>query len=395
MIIKVPVANVAAELQRIGVHPAGCSIMQAKGSIMPLKLCQVRTPAANILKQEMLAAGGDCAVPQSAVTCAERYCDVLLLGTRAQYERLLHKLKAMSFFGIGKLSGELDTMLHGGALVTVLPDGRRLLYDKTLVMGIINVNNDSFFAASRKSATAEAVAAAGRMLTEGASILDIGGESTRPGAQAVSAEEEIERVVPVIKGIKDVYPESVLSVDTYHAATAAAALEVGVSIVNDISAGEGDASMVDVVLKHRAPLILMHKRGVAADMQLDTVYEDVVAEVAAYLLGRCEYFLAQGLTKEQLILDPGIGFAKDTEGNLRLINNLAALTGQGYPVLLGASRKSFIGQVLQMPAAEDRLEGTLALTAWAFGAGTNIVRVHDVSANVKVLRMLEAVVKCQ
>ena len=237
----------------------------------------------------------------------------------------------------------------------------------------------------------EVVAKAGQMLADGADILDIGGESTRPGSEAVAAEEEQARVLPVIEALRKAYPEAVLSIDTYRASTARLAIEAGVDIINDISAMEADAEMINVVCETKAPIILMHMRGTPKDMQTQCEYKNVVEEVAVYLVERANLLRERGVGADKIILDPGIGFAKNAEQNLKLMRDLHALTSFGYPVLLAASRKGTIGKMLGDLPAEERLEGTIATSCQAVYAGANMVRVHDVKENLRAVRMLEAI----
>ena len=390
MLLKVNKEMLADAMESIGVHKASLPIFANKNQILPLKLLQVRTPAANIIKQEMLAAGGDAAVPTGCVLNKDKYSDVLLLGTRKHYNLLLKKLELMPYFGMDKVKAELEAVLNEEKLQTVLADGRVLNYDKVLVMGILNITPDSFYENSR-TAIEEVVAKAGQMLADGADILDIGGESTRPGSEAVAAEEEQARVLPVIKALRKAYPEAVLSIDTYRASTARLAIEAGADIINDISAMEADAEMIDVVCETKVPIILMHMRGTPKDMQTQCEYKNVVEEVAVYLAERAELLRERGVRADKIILDPGIGFAKNAEQNLKLMRDLHALTSFGYPVLLAASRKGTIGKVLGDLPAEERLEGTIATSCQAVYAGANMVRVHDVKENLRAVRMLEAI----
>jgi len=390
MLLKVNKEMLADALESIGVHKASLPVFANKNQILPLKLLQVRTPAANIIKQEMLAAGGDAAVPTGCVLNKDKYSDVLLLGTRKHYNLLLKKLELMPYFGMDKVKAELEAVLNEEKLQTVLADGRVLNYDKVLIMGILNITPDSFYENSR-TAIEEVVAKAGQMLADGADILDIGGESTRPGSEAVAAEEEQARVLPVIKALRKAYPEAVLSIDTYRASTARLAIEAGADIINDISAMEADAEMIDVVCETKAPIILMHMRGTPKDMQTQCEYKNVVEEVAVYLAERANLLRERGVGAEKIILDPGIGFAKNAEQNLKLMRDLHALTSFGYPVLLAASRKGTIGKVLGDLPADERLEGTIATSCQAVYAGANMVRVHDVKENLRAVRMLEAI----
>ena len=379
------------EITRLGVYRPSVSILADKGRVLALKVTDVRTPAANIIKQEMLAAGGDCATPGTDITCAVPRVDIILLGGRKQYDILLYKMRQMPYFGIPAVVAELERYLRKGPKGTLLADGRRLTYDRMAVMGILNVTPDSFYAGSRRQGTDAVLAQAERMLADGAAILDIGGESTRPGADPVTAEEERARVLPAVEQVKRRFPEAVVSVDTYRASLAREALAVGADIINDISAMQADPGMLQAVVDTGAPIILMHMRGVPKNMQTQCQYDNVVQEVAASLDERARLLRDRGIGPDKIILDPGIGFAKDTPQNLALIQGLNALTGSEYPVLMAASRKTVIGQVLGGLPPEERLEGTLAISAASVYAGAELVRVHDVRENVRLIRMLEAI----
>ena len=411
------------EMEHLGVYKPSVEIMLGKGKIVPLKLLHVRTPAANIIKQEMLAAGGDCATPGTAITCAVPHVDILLLGNQKHYKTLLYKLKQMPYFGIPSIVTELERYLTPAPKYTRLADGRVLRYDSVQVMGILNVTPDSFYAGSRLTGMDAVLARAETMLTDGATVLDIGGESTRPGSDPVTEEEERARVLPAVEAIKKKFPEAVISIDTYRAALAREALQRGGDMINDISAMTADEMMPDVVETTKAPIILMHRKGVSKNMQQQCEYKNVVQEVTEYLLAQAAILREKQIGKDKVILDPGIGFAKNDEQNLRLMQNLNALTVQPYPVLMAASRKTTVGNVLGREAAafngavgtdagnpiclalaeegngfiplppEERLEGTLAVTAATVYAGASLVRVHDVKENVRLIRMLEAIRK--
>lgn len=391
MLIKVNKEMLGNALASINVHPESIPIFEHKAEIIPFKLLQVRTPAANILKQEMLAAGGDAAVPVGAVINAERYVDVLLLGTKKHYKLLLKKLEQMTYFGLKQIAEEISAALGENKVFTTLADGRVLTYDKMCVMGILNITPDSFYAGSRVPMLDSVIERAGKMLADGADILDIGGESTRPGSDSVDGGEERRRVLPVIEALRKAYPDAVLSVDTYRADTAEAALFAGADIINDISAMEADSAMLSVAVRTKAPIILMHMRGTPKNMQQNCQYSNVVEEVAAYLAQRAQLLREQGVGADKIILDPGIGFAKDVEQNLLLMRDLHSLISFGYPVLLAASRKSTIGAVLGGVPAEERMEGTVATSLQAVYAGAHMIRVHDVKENLRAVRMLEAI----
>ena len=390
MLLKINKELLPEALASIGAHKDSLPIFAHKAEIIPLKLLKVRTPAANIIKQELLAIGGDAVTPMGAVNCSERYVDILLLGTLKAYKVLLKKLALMPYFGIPQAYEDLKKALEPVDLRTTLADGRVLTYEKMCIMGILNITPDSFYAGSRVPLMQDVLERAGKMLAAGAGVLDIGGESTRPGSDSVDGEEERRRVVPVIEALRKEYPEAVLSVDTYRADTAEAAVAAGADIINDISAMEADARMADVVVKSKAPIILMHMRGTPKNMQQNCEYKNVVEEVAVYLAERAAVLRERGVGADKIILDPGIGFAKNVQQNLLLMRDLEVLTSFGYPVLLAASRKSTIGAVLGGIPAEERLEGTIATSLQAVYAGAQMVRVHDVKANVRAIRMLEA-----
>jgi dihydropteroate synthase len=260
------------------------------------------------------------------------------------------------------------------------------------IVGILNVTPDSFSDGGDFLDPEAAAEQAAAMLDEGADMLDVGGESTRPGSDPVSQEEEIRRVVPVLERILSVRPEAVISIDTYRAGTATAAIEAGASLVNDVTALRGDPRMVYVIEEAAAcQVILMHMQGEPKTMQREPHYQDVVREVSDFLAERAEYAVAAGVRPENIIVDPGIGFGKNLEHNLALLHNLDAIVDLGFPVLIGASRKSFIGRITGVQLARDRVSGTVATTVLAYERGATFFRVHDVRANREALAVAEAV----
>jgi dihydropteroate synthase len=264
-------------------------------------------------------------------------------------------------------------------------------HNAPIIMGILNVTPDSFSDGGEFFEAGAAAARAAEMMDQGADIVDVGGESTRPGADSVSDEEETRRVVPIIREILAASPGAVISIDTYHAATAEAALEAGAGIVNDVTALNGDSRMAGVVAEAGCPVVLMHMLGEPKTMQEGPHYEDVVSEVRESLARRTEAAIEAGISPEAVILDPGIGFGKTLEHNLALIENLDAIVDLGFPVLFGASRKSFIGK-LSGGETGERLFGTVATSVLAYERGANIFRVHDVRANREALEVAAAVV---
>ncbi|MGZ5354287.1 MAG: dihydropteroate synthase [Actinomycetota bacterium] len=263
--------------------------------------------------------------------------------------------------------------------------------ERTLVMGIVNVTPDSFSDGGRFLDASAAAAHGTRLVADGADLIDVGGESTRPGSDPVPATDEVARVVPVIGRLADAVPGVPISIDTRKADVAEAAIDAGASIVNDVSAG-GDPGMFDVVRERGASLVLMHMKGEPKTMQVSASYDDVVAEVHAYLLERLGAARDAGIHAERIAVDPGIGFGKDLGHNLELIRRIDEMTDLGRPVLVGPSRKRFIGAILDLPEGE-RTEGTLAAVAWMVAKGAHVVRVHDVREAVRAVRVVDAIAR--
>lgn len=263
------------------------------------------------------------------------------------------------------------------------------LSQRALIMGILNVTPDSFSDGGRFLDVEAALTQARRMVEEGADILDIGGESTRPGAAPVDEEEECRRVLPVIEALGSSHPGVAISIDTSKSAVAEEALKAGAHIVNDIS-GLGDPEMGRVVAEHGAGLALMHMQGQPRTMQAAPSYDDVVAEVSEFLQRQGEAAMNAGVDEERLVFDPGIGFGKTLDHNLEILRSLTAFSLGGRPVLLGVSRKSFMGKILEDEAMEARHWATVALTSYGRECGVRIFRVHDVGSNVHAARMTEA-----
>ncbi len=264
-------------------------------------------------------------------------------------------------------------------------------------MGILNVTPDSFFDGGKYRALDAALARAEMMVSEGADIIDVGGESSRPGSKFISVPEELARTIPIIQKLVHRFPKIPISIDTQKSEVAARALDEGVAIVNDISALRSDAKMADLVRVWRCDIILMHMRGTPEMMQKSPRYRNVVQEVKSFLSERIRFAVRRGISKSKIWIDPGIGFGKTVEHNLNLLADLNNFESLDAPVLVGVSRKSFIGKLTgsrgPSAALEDRLPGSLALAAWSFLQGASVLRVHDVSATKNLLRVLEQIAK--
>jgi len=379
------------ELLRIKVDPAGIAMMAPKMLTRCVHLGSVSCGQANILKQEMLSLGGDAAVARGTVACSIERTDVILVGTDKQFYKLCRKLGQQPF-GLPALATELESVL---ANASATPSHwktatRELPLTRPLIMGILNVTPDSFSDGNCFFDPGRAVDRALEMVEQGADIIDIGGESTRPGAEPVDGDEELRRLLPVIEQLAGKLP-CPLSVDTWKSAVAREALSAGAEIINDISGFTFDAEMAAVVAKTGAGVVLMHTRGRPSTMQADTGYDDLLGEVILGLRQSLDIAVAAGIERERIVIDPGIGFAKDEAANMEILRRLREFTGLGLPLLVGTSRKGFIGTVLGRERG-DRLFGTAATVALAIANGAAILRVHDVREMRDVADMAHAII---
>lgn len=260
---------------------------------------------------------------------------------------------------------------------------------RTYVMGILNITPDSFSDGGDFATVDRALAQAQALTTAGVDLLDVGGQSTRPGAEQISLAEELDRVLPVVSALRDQGNPLPISVDTTRAAVAAAALDRGADWINDISGGTFDPEIFDVAAQHQAPIVLMHLRGTPATMQSLTHYDDLLGEIAQFLQTQGSIALAAGVRPDRIIFDPGIGFAKTYGQNLEIFQGLPQLRALGYPLLVGPSRKSFIGKILDQPNPKERIWGTAAACCGAIAGGADILRVHD-GEMVQVCRVADA-----
>ena len=377
------------EIAKIGSDPVGVKIMSPKAVHRTIKIEKIDSWAANIMKQNMLSAGGDVAISRNALLGKQK-TDALIMGTIKQYESLINKLK-MQPFGLKKVADEIEGILtvFERKKYQVLKCGKYSLGigKKTHIMGVLNVTPDSFSGDGITNAE-NAVEKAKEMVEEGADIIDVGGESTRPFSKPISELDEWKRVGPVLKKLmKEV--DVPVSIDSYKPMIVKKALDSGASIINDIS-GLRNKEMVKTAAKYDVPVIIMHMKGTPRNMQKKPEYRDVVGEIFSFFEKRIEYAENNGVDK--IIIDPGIGFGKNLEHNLEIIRRLKEFKSLGKPLLVGPSRKSFIGQILDLPAGE-RLEGTLASAALCINNGADIIRVHDVKECNMVRRFMDAVVR--
>lgn len=375
------------ELKKIGVSEGALNILASKMDYVVVKVKGIRAGAANILKQEMLSLGGDVAVHRGCVNCSVEHTDAIVMGNVKQYKALIDKLSLQPYLGLDHIARILKDILDAreskpAAIQT--PRYRLPLGEKTYIMGILNVTPDSFSDGGKYWDTEKAVERAKVMVDEGADIIDVGGESTRPGYTPVSLEEEIRRVLPVVERlVKEVGVP--VSVDTTKPEVAKRALELGADIINDQWGLQKDEKMAEVVAEYGVPVVVMFNKE-------DRQYDDIVSEHLAFLRRSVELAVKAGLNREKVIIDPGIGFGKSPEQNLYIMKHLSEFKSLGLPILLGTSRKSMIGHVLDLPVNE-RVEGTAATVAYGITQGVDIVRVHDVKEMARVARMTDAMVR--
>jgi len=380
-----------AELARVGADRECWPVFAAKREVLAVRIDGLSTAAANILKQVALTAGGDCAVHRSVASGRVRRSDAVLFVTPRQLQGVLARLKTQPEC-VSRLAPELKQVRDRYAR-TALPvrlGGRTVdLARRTFVMGVLNVTPDSFSDGGRYLDASAAVERAEAMQEEGADIIDVGAESTRPGSRPVAPREQLDRLLPVLKGLKRRLTAPV-SIDTTSARVAQAALDEGAQIVNDVSAFRFDAGMAGTVARARVPCVVMHMRGKPRTMQRNPAYKDLMAEVVTFLAETLAHGEKAGIKRSQMIVDPGIGFGKRREHNLEILRRLRELRSLGAPILVAPSRKRFIGETLGLEVGE-RLEGTLASCVVAAGNGANILRVHDVRAVVRALRLADAI----
>ena len=357
-------------LKTLKVHGGGVPIMAKKMELLTFYIKDLKTPAVNILKQDALSIGAELATPSGVIVCEKDRYDCLLIGTRKHIE-ILSKKELAQPFGLKKIAQELQQFL-------------KVKEHPVKIMGIINANDDSFFSGSRFMA-GDAVNQIKTMIEEGADIIDIGAVSSRPNADEVSENLELERIKPICDVIKaeKLYEQASFSIDSYTPSVIEYALKSGFNLVNDITGASND-EIIKLAVEYGAKLCIMHMQGMPQTMQSNPHYDDVMVEVSQFFeerIAKCESF---GMKREDIILDVGIGFGKTLEHNLILIRNMNHFKKFGCEVLVGASRKSMIDKIISTPT-EERLAGTLAIHLKSVQNGATIVRCHDVKEHSQAL----------
>jgi len=361
-------------LKDLNVHGGGVSIMAKKMELLYFFIKDLKTPAANILKQDALSIGAELATPSGVITCEKEFYNCLIVGTRKHMEILSRKELAQPF-GLKKVAQELQKFLKSKEYATK-------------IMGVINANDDSFFLGSRFQSD-DAIAKIKKMMADGADIIDIGAVSSRPNADVVSEREELERIKPICDVVKSekLYDEVSFSIDSYTPLVIEYALKSGFNLVNDIT-GASDEKAIELAVKYKAKFCIMHMQGTPQTMQKNPKYDDVMVEVSDFFEERILKCEALGMKREDIILDVGIGFGKTLEHNLTLIKNMRHFKKFGCEVLVGASRKSMIDKIVPTPT-EERLAGTLVIHMKAVENGASIVRCHDVKEHVQAFSVLD------
>ena len=368
---------------RIGTDTRALAYLQPKANIFHLFAENIDYRAAGFLKQEMLARGGDVAVTKHVIDGKADSSDVLIMATPSQLRSLQEKLKAMDCWGLKEFREGLSGVIKGCSVCEwrmKSPAGHELtLSHDTKIMAIVNLTRDSFFAASRVD-DAGLIPVAGKFLSEGAYILDVGAESTRPGAEAVSESDELSRVVPAVRELRREFPDALISVDTYKPEVMRAVVNEGADVINDVSGFTFGAGTPETVAELGVPYVLSHIRGTPQDMVSYEGRGDILGELSTYFAAKLEALECAGVRRENVILDPGLGFGKSEGENFAVVRDVESLRVFGRPVLVGHSRKRFTGG----------LAGTLGVSGVLAGR-VSLLRVHDVSENAEVLRVAEGV----
>ncbi|HER43913.1 MAG TPA: dihydropteroate synthase [Candidatus Eisenbacteria bacterium] len=384
--------TIEEHLERAGVDPEGVTIMADKAECLVIRVDGVTAAAANIIKQQLLSIGGDAAVHRDVITGHPPSSTVYIFTDKRRIPVLSERLSYQPF-GLAELSGRIPELVAAAERPPQsipLPGGRSLdLSPGPVVMGIINATPDSFSDGGEFLEPSRAVDRAIEMVEEGAGIIDIGGESSRPGSRRPGAEEELSRVAPILEGLSGAI-DVPISIDTRSARVAEAAVGLGACIINDISGLSHDPAMPETAVRSGAAVVVMHMQGTPETMQDDPRYDDAVTEIIGWLAGRTEELISAGVPKDKIIIDPGIGFGKRLIDNLAIFREMGDFRGLGFPLLVGYSRKSFIGMLTERKPGE-RLWGGLAALGMCLEGGAQILRVHDVGETIDYIKVWKAV----
>ncbi len=386
------------ELEAVGIDRAAIPIMEGKSICYAVKVKNCKFFHANVVKQEALALGIDCAVHKGVITAKTEFTDCLILGDLKRLYKLSEKLNSQNFKFLRELSKEIKEALDNAIFKTPVfrfKDKLVEFKDNFMIMGILNITPDSFSDGGDFFSLDRALFRVEEMIEEGADIVDIGGESTRPFSEPVGVDEELSRVLPVVEAIKKRFPDILVSVDTYKAKVAEEVLKRGVEIINDISGLGFDEALGDVLARSDCGVIEMHIKGTPKNMQENPHYDDLIGDINSRfgeVLDKLDRF---GVERSRVVLDPGIGFGKKLNHNLEILNNVESFKVWGRPILVGTSRKSFIGNITGVKEPKNRLSGTVSSNVLAYTKGARLFRVHDVRANREALAVAQAILNEQ
>ena len=368
---------------KIGTDSHALAYLLPKSEMIHIYAERVDYRAANFIKQEMLSRGGDTAVAKHVIDGKTDYSDILIMGTPKQITSLTEKMKAMNIWGIGLIREKVSEIMRNVKVrkwEMISPSGHKIILDgKTRLMAILNLTPDSFFEGSRID-EGGIIERAGRFLNEGAYILDVGAESTRPGASPVSESEEAGRLLPALKVLRREFPDALISVDTYKAEIARLSAGEGADIINDISGFGFDPEMAGTVSGLKIPYVLSHIEGTPSDMAKYESHDDILGDIHGYFAEKLSDLESAGVNLGNVILDPGLGFGKSAGDNFSVLRDIESLCVFGRPVMIGHSRKRFTGGI----------SGTLGVTALMLGR-VSLIRVHDVAENIEALRVAEGI----
>jgi dihydropteroate synthase len=377
--------------EHAGVDPEGIRIIRRKAENLVIRADSLPAAAANIVKQQLLSLGGDAAVHRDVVKGRPDASEVFIVADRRRLGVLVEKLRYQPF-GLEELGRSIEQLLRTldcPPAKIVLPGGEIDIASGPVIVGILNVTPDSFSDGGRFSEPAEALRRAEEMIAEGAAVIDVGGESSRPGARELPAAEEMDRVIPVIEKLARSAGVPI-SIDTRKSEVAKAAVEAGAAIINDISGLRHDPGMIETAAGSGAAVVIMHMMGTPETMQKNPSYENTVSEIYSWLDDRTESLVSSGIAREKIIIDPGIGFGKRLSDNLELLDSIGDFHGLGYALMVGYSRKSFLGGITGRDTGE-RLGGGFAALAKCCEAGVQFVRVHDVKETADFIKVWKAI----
>ncbi len=376
-------------LRRVGVSEAGVKATDKHALLRVVQVNGLGIREVNILRQELTSRGGDLAVAEDLFAWMKDCGSCLLMGSLSEFERLLPRLKGPDT-GLRDLATSIEAALQNSLGQLPACHAGLHLDQAPLVMGILNVTPDSFSDGGAYVDVDSAVMHGLDMVARGAALIDVGGESTRPGSRSVAEDEELSRVMPVVRALA-IPLQGRLSVDTSKAQVAHEALVAGAFMINDVSALRADPEMVAVLRDAGCPVVLMHMQGDPRTMQDKPAYQDVTGDVYKFFVERLNWAVDHGLNEENLLVDPGIGFGKTTEHNLTLLRNLEVFRSLGRPLVVGASRKRFLGEVLGIQDSQQRDRATASVTAVAVAAGAHVVRAHEIEGNREAALVARAI----